>query len=317
MKTINELAKFIGGIVEGNGNLKIKNTAELDNAVPGDIVFLFETGLADSAKSSKASAIVTFENVSVDGKAVIKVKNPKAAMAKIKALFEKPVRFNSGVSKKAFIGKKVKIGKNVTISPHVVIGDSVKIGNDTIIYPNVTIYPKSEIGSNVIIHAGAVIGSDGFGYVKENGKWIKIPHTGNVIIGDNVEIGANVTIDRGAFSSTIIKSGTKLDNLIQIAHNCEIGHDCAITATVSMAGSVKIGDRVQIGGQAIFRDHVSIGSDSIVIGRSGVTKDFPEKSFISGYPAQDHKKELNLSAQIRRIPDIIKKVDEIEKKLQK
>jgi UDP-3-O-[3-hydroxymyristoyl] glucosamine N-acyltransferase len=255
----------------------------------------------------------------------IKVKNPRLAMLKIlkefASVYEPPkgihpsvvagkdVQIGKGVSIQAFVtlGDHVSVGDNVILFPGVYIGNNCSIGEGSIIYPSVTLYPHSKVGKRVIIHSGAVIGSDGFGYVPKDEGYEKVPQIGSVVIEDDVEIGANATIDRGAIGATTVKKGTKIDNLVHIAHNCVIGEHCAIAGQAGFSGGVTLKDRVQVGGQSGFSGHITIGENSIIMGRSGVTKDIPPGSIVSGFPAQDHKKEMYLKALLRRLPELLKK----------
>jgi UDP-3-O-[3-hydroxymyristoyl] glucosamine N-acyltransferase len=206
------------------------------------------------------------------------------------------------------IGENSCIENGVVIMENVVIGRNVTIGSHSQIYPNVTIYDHTTIGKNVIIHAGTVIGSDGFGFYKKDGRHHKIPHTGKVIIEDDVEIGANCVIDRGTLGETRIKRGTKLDNLIQVAHNVIVGEDTLIAAQTGIAGSTVIGDRVTIAGQAGIVGHITIGNDVTIGAQSGVISSIEAGKTISGYPARDHAESLRKEAYIQKIPEILKQL---------
>ena len=216
----------------------------------------------------------------------------------------------------AYIGKNVEIGNNVIIYPNVYLGDNVKIGSNTILHPGVSIYFGCKIGENCIIHAGTVVGSDGFGFAPNSeGVFQKIPQIGNVIIENNVEIGSNCAIDRATMGSTFIREGVKIDNLCQIAHNVEIGENSALAALVAVAGSAKIGKRVMIGGQAAINGHLSIADDTKIVGQSGVVKTVKEAVTLMGTPAiplNDFKKS---SVGFRKLPFILSKLEEIEKKI--
>ena len=256
-------------------------------------------------------------------------------MSKALSLFEREKIPASGVSRSAEISKTAKIGAECSISGNVFIGDNTiigekstiypgccigndcKIGRNTVIHPNVVLYDKTIIGNNCIIHAGVVIGVDGFGFAPVNGRYEKIPQIGNVVIEDDVEICANSCVSRATMGSTMIKRGTKIDNLTHIAHNCKIGEDCAITALVAVAGSSELKNHVSIGGTSGIVDHVTIGENTVIMGRAGVTKDIPANSIVSGFPAQDHKKELEQQAAIRKLPKLTERLSEIEKLLKK
>jgi len=332
--TLKELASLVSGELNGNAKLVIKNAANLEDAKDGEITFAVDDRSAAEFDRAKASAAVVPRNLNkFPTKPHIKVHNLKLAMAKILGQFERRKTVRPGIHKSAVISKSAKIGSNCTIMSGVVIGDNVSIGDKVIIYPgcyigdnckigkesklhpNVVIYDDTIVGSRCILHAGVIIGVDGFGYAPVNGKYEKIPQIGNVVIEDDVEICANSCVSRSTMGSTIIKRGTKLDNLVHIAHNCKIGEDCAITAIVAVAGSCELGNHVSIGGTSGVVDHVKIGENTVVMGRSGVTKNTPPNSVVSGFPAQDHQKELEQQAALRRLPKLIEKVSEIEKLL--
>lgn len=298
---LKELAKLVSAEISGDPKLEITGVAPIEEAEVGELVFVLDNTLLAPALKSKASALVVSSSEKVSGKAALLVKNPRHAMVKILTSFAPKKKSQKGIHKTAIIPKSCKIGKNVVIGPYVVLGENVSVGNGTRIDAHVTIYDQVSIGKNVIVHSGARIGVDGYGYVQENGKHIKIPQIGTVIIGDDVEIYANVCISRATLGSTVIGAGTKIDNLTHVAHNCKIGKDCAVVSLVGFAGSVTLKDRVYVAGQVGFKGHQTIGEDSIVMARAGVTKNFPAKSIISGFPAQDHQKELAYKASLRRI----------------
>jgi UDP-3-O-[3-hydroxymyristoyl] glucosamine N-acyltransferase len=210
----------------------------------------------------------------------------------------------------------VTIGKRVQIFPLVYIGPHVTIGDDSIIYPHAALMKGTEIGKRVIIHCGAVIGDDGFGYAKDGNLQVKIPQVGKVVLADDVEIGANTTIDRATVDVTSVGRGTKIDNLVQIGHNCRFGEDCIMVSQAGMAGSVTIGDRVIIAAQAGIKDHTEIGHDATIAGRAGVTKSVASGRIVSGYPARDHREELKIEAFIRKLPEFHERLKALEKLVQ-
>ena len=227
------------------------------------------------------------------------------------------VRIGEGTS----IGPLVVIGDNVTIGDHVAIGALTTIGDDTIIgdacciHSQVSIKNKVRIGNHVILHTGSVIGSEGFGFYRENGRHEKMPQIGTVIIHDNVEIGANTTIDRGTIGPTIIGEGTKIDNLVQIAHNVRVGRHCIICAQTGLSGSTTIGDNVMLGGQSGVGDHISVGDNVVVGARGGVISDLPSQSYVSGYPAGPHREKMKVEAAIRRTPHLVKTIRELRRQV--
>ncbi len=333
MITLKKVAEITGGKLFGDENIKIKKIAPIDKAEDGDITFLANKKYASLLKNTKASAVILDKKIDDLKIAQIVTDNPYLAYAKLLTYFTKKTFKHKGIDKYAFvdetatisedvtiypgvyIGKNVKISENCIIYSGVYIGDNSIIGKNCIIYPNVSIYHNTIIGNNVIIHAGTVIGSDGFGFAKDGEKYYKIPQIGNVIIEDDVEIGANCTIDRGAIESTIIRKGTKIDNLVQIAHNVEIGENCAIVAQVGISGSTKIGNNVVLAGQVGVAGHLKIGNNVMVGAKSGIGRNLKDGEVVSGAPAIDHKKWLKWAVSYEKLPELIKKVKELEKKL--
>jgi UDP-3-O-[3-hydroxymyristoyl] glucosamine N-acyltransferase len=300
---LKELAKLIGGEVAGNGELVIKRVATLEGAGSGDLVFLLDDKLLPQALKSGAAAILASAKFKGQGKgkSLLLAKNPRLAMAQLLPLFSPKPKTKPGVHPTAVVAKSAKLGLRVTIYPFVYVGEDCEIGDDTIVYPSATLYDRVKVGKRVVIHAGARIGVDGYGFVQQEGKHVKIPQLGSVIIGDDVEIFANVCISRGTIGPTVIGSGTKIDSLTHVAHNCEIGQDCAVVSLVGFAGSVKLGNRVYVAGQAGFNGHIAIGDNTIIMARAGVTKDIPANAVVSGFPAQDHRREMEYQAALRRL----------------
>ncbi len=333
--TVNEIARLINGDVAGNGEIVIKRVAKIEEAEEGDITFLANRRYYKFLQKSKASAFIVDKSISAEGKNLIKVQEPYLAFLKVFQFFNPPeediqkvihpsaticenckLGENVAVGNFVFIGKNCEIEDDVVIFPNVYIGNNVKIGKNTKIYPNVTIRENIIIGRNVIIHPGAVIGSDGFGYVFDKDRYIKIPQLGRVIIEDDVEIGANCAIDRATMGATIIRSGTKLDNLIHIAHNVVIGKNTAIAAQVGISGSTQIGERVSIGGQAGLVGHIKIGNGVRIGAQAGVTKSFKKENItISGYPARLHEQARKREACSNKLPELFKKIKTLEKKI--
>ena len=298
---LKDLASLADGSLIGNGSLKIKGVSEIKEAKEGDLVFVLEDKHLADALKSKASAVVASSKAKVGKKNAVLVDNPRLALARILKHFAKNPEIETGPHKSAFVHKSAKIGKNVSIGPFSYIGPNVIIGDNSTIYPNATIYSDVVIGKRCVIHAGARIGMDGFGFVPTGETYEKIPQIGGVVIGDDVEIYANTCIARGTLGNTVIGSGTKIDNLTHIAHNCRIGENCAITSLVGFAGSVALKDHVSVGGQAGFAGHLTVGENTVIMARAGVTKDIPPNSVVSGFPAIDHRKELQVQAALRRL----------------
>lgn len=336
--TAQQLAAHLKGDLRGDGSAEITGVASVADARACTVTFAETPKHFATALKSEASVVIVFADVlnakrlaeaglvasDLQGKTLICVKNPRAAFAHtLELFFPYPIR-KPGVHPTTVVGRGVQLGANVYLGPYVVVGDDVRIGAHTVIeagvtigegtivggnclvYPRVTIYPRVVLGNRVIVHAGTVIGSDGFGYVPDNGKHLKIPQIGNVIIEDDVEIGANTTIDRAALGSTVVKKGTKIDNLVQVAHNNTIGEHCLIAAQTGLAGSVTLGNYVVLAGQVGVKDHVAIGDQSIVGGQAAIIGDLPPKAVVWGTPAQPHREWLRQLAALKRLPEIIK-----------
>jgi len=340
-KTLKEIAEFIQGEVVGDDSIVITGVAGIKEAREGDITFLANPKYFPLIDKTGASAIITARNIEKASKPLIRTDNPSLSFAKVVSSFAltETVRLK-GLHPSAVLGKNVLLGKGVAIGPYVVIEDNVSIGDNTIIYSgcfigydtkigcdsliysNVSIRERIIIGNRVIIHSGTVIGSDGFGFATIEGLHQKIPQIGTVEIGDDVEIGANVAIDRARFEKTIIGGGTKIDNLVQIAHNVVIGEDSIIVAQVGISGSATLGKGVTLAGQVGVVGHISIGDNAVVMAQAGVSKSVPAKTYVWGYPAKpvDVAKRVNAAVQnlprlYRSVAEIKKKIEELEKKL--
>jgi UDP-3-O-[3-hydroxymyristoyl] glucosamine N-acyltransferase len=304
---LKEIAKLIG--VDCASDIEIDNLATLKEATSSSVSFLHDTKYKEQLPTTKAAAvIIKKEHAKELPKSAIALiaENPYQAMAKATSLFAHKVSaktFPPKVEEGANIaqdlkcGRDVVIGANCTIMPGVYLGDNVKIGKNTIIYPNVTIYHDCKIGSNVTIHSGTVVGSDGFGFADK----VKFYQIGNVVIEDNVEIGSNCTIDRAALGSTQIKEGVKMDNLIQVGHNCIIGEYSVIVSQVGLSGSTTLGKGVVMGGQSATAGHLTIGDGAMLAARSGVTKSLDGGKVYGGFPAVDIKLWRKMQAAIMRL----------------
>ena len=332
--SVEELARLLNCPFEGDGATEIRGVSSLEKAEEGDLVFLSHRKYLSLLERSKASAaIIPFEE-RYDRIPVIKSENPHISFVKAVEIFYEPYRPEPGIHPSALVSPTAKIGKDVSIGPFAFIGDEAEIGDKTVIFPFVAIYPwvkigketvihshvsireKVKIGNRVIIHNGAVIGSDGFGYLQDKDRpHIKIPQVGTVTIEDDVEVGANTTVDRAALGETIIKKGTKIDNLVQVAHNVEVGPHSILAGQVGISGSTKIGKNVIMGGQVAVADHVNIGDNVIVAGRTGITKDVPSNSFIGGFPHLDIKEWRKSATMLPRLYDLAKEVKRLKKKV--
>ncbi|MFH1387186.1 MAG: UDP-3-O-(3-hydroxymyristoyl)glucosamine N-acyltransferase [bacterium] len=303
---LKKIAEIAAG--ELSGDAEVQGVAPIEEAGAGDLIFVLEEKFLAPALQSKCAAIVAPVNLKVTGKPAIYVKNPRLALALILPLFAPKKKEYFGIHKTAVIAKTAKVGQGVAIHPLVTIGENCEIGDDCVIYPSVTIYDGVKIGRRVTLHAGARIGVDGYGFVWEKDRYIKVPQVGSVIIEDDVEIFANVCIARGTLGNTRIGAGTKVDCLTHIAHNCVLGKNCAVTALVGFAGSVTFKDHVSVGGMAGFNGHITVGENTVIMAKAGVTKDIPANSVVSGFPAIDHKKELEIQAIQRQLPELYKKL---------
>jgi len=329
---LSELAGLIGGNITGNPDVEISGVSGIKEAHKGDITYINDKKLLKEISSTNASAVIVKNIIEGLPASMLVVSNPQYTFAKALEVFYKKTAEPSGISDKAVVGKNVTIGNDVSVHPFVCIGDNVvlgsrvtiypgvhiedgvTIGDNSLIYSNATLRTNVTVGCNVIIHSGTVIGSDGFGYVMENGMHYKIPQVGGVIIEDNVEIGANVTIDRATTGNSIIGSGTKIDNLVQIGHNVKIGKNCIIISQVGISGSVEIGDGAILAGQVGVRDHIKIGTRAMVGAQSGIGSDIPEGKIYSGSPAIPHKAWLRAQSIYAKLPEYIKRLQELERK---
>ena len=333
---VSVLAKLLDCPYKGKGTTLISGVTNLKEAERGDLVFLAHRKFRSQLEQTKASAAIIPADETFDRIPVIKSNNPQLSFIKAVEYFFQPHRPAPGIHSQAYVSPTAKVGKDVSIGAFAFIGDEVEIGNRTVIFPFVAMYPctkvgrdciihshvsireESFIGNKVIIHNGAVIGSDGFGYIKDNRKThVKIPQKGIVVIQDNVEIGANTTIDRASLGKTIICKGTKIDNLVQIAHNVEIGSDVILVAQTGIAGSSKIGKKVIAGGQVGIADHVEIGDNVIMAAKSGVTKSIPANSMVAGYPHLDIRDWRKAWVSIPQLYDLLKEIKKLKKKIEK
>lgn len=336
--TTQSLTTLLNGKLEGSGSIVIESPAKIEEAQSNNISFIANPKYEHFAKTTNAGALIVsndFQKPEGAKSAYIRVYDPYDAFTKILNLFLQKASDKTGIEQPAYVsmtaklgrniyigafsyvGENVVIGNNVKIFPGTILGDNAQVGDDTTVFAGVKINHHCTVGKNCIIQAGAVIGSDGFGFVpKMDGTFDKIPQTGNVVIEDNVEIGANTTIDRATMGSTIIRNGVKLDNLIQVGHNVEIGENTAIAAQTGISGSTKIGRNCLIAGQVGFVGHLKIADGTRIGAKSGVTKsvEAPFKTW-QGIPMMDHKQSLKVHVIYRNLPDLEKRVFELEKKL--
>lgn len=335
-KTLAEIAKIVDGKVVGDNDLVITGLSGIQEAREGDLTFLANPKYIPLSKKTKATAILTSRDVDIPGKPVIQTDNPSLAFADLMSVMaDEESRHFQGIHPSAIIAKDCDLGKNVAVGPLAIIESGAKIGDNTVvygsvyigqktvvgenclIYPHVTLREKIRIGNRVIIQGGAVVGSDGFGYVQVNGEHKKIPQMGTVVIEDDVEIGANVTIDRARFSQTIIRRGCKLDNLSHVAHNVDMGEDCIIIAQTGISGSTKIGKGCYLLGQSGTAGHIDVGEGSIIYSQSSITRSCPPGSHILGSPGRDSKTVKKAMAASMKLPEYISIIKKLQKRIEK
>ncbi len=318
--TAKQIADFIGGRVEGDENVVVNTFAKIEEGKEGAITFLSNPKYTSYIYDTKATIVLINDNVELEhpvNATLIRVKNAYECVAKLLQMYAASLPKKTGIHKLAFVSESAKIGKDVYIGPFTYVGEDVKIGDGSIINPNVTIYDGCQIGKNVTIHAGSVIGADGFGFAPNQEGYEKIPQLGIVIIEDNVEIGANTCIDRSTMGQTIIHKGVKLDNLIQVAHNCEIGENTVMSAQVGMAGSTKVGSWCMVGGQAGFAGHIHIADRTMVGAQCGVIKNTKGNGeSLIGSPAMEPKDFFKAKALYSRLPDMYKEISALRKEIE-
>jgi UDP-3-O-[3-hydroxymyristoyl] glucosamine N-acyltransferase len=317
--TAKQIADMINGRVEGNPDAKINTFAKIEEGQEGAISFLSNPKYTPYIYETKSSVVLVNEDVELTQSVsctLIRVKNAYESVAKLLQLYASMMPQKTGVDPLAFVSKSAKIGENVYIAPFAYIGDNVTIGDGSRIFPHVTIYDGCKIGKNVTIHAGSVIGADGFGFAPNQEGYDKIPQIGIVVIEDNVEIGANTCVDRSTMGQTIIHKGVKLDNLIQVAHNCEIGENTVMSAQVGLAGSTKIGAWCMVGGQAGFSGHIKIADKTFIGAQAGVISNTKSGQQLIGTPAIDPKAFFKARALDAKLPDMYKQLAKLEKEIE-
>lgn len=330
MATAETIAQWINGRVIGNNKKEVFDVSDLKNAHSSQVSFFSQLKYLSDFNNTNAGIILVTEDIQ-SLKTLIICKNPYLSLAIVANKLYKPLSYVAGIDPLAivhpeakihpeaticagaFVDKKAVIGKNVIIQSSAFVGSHAIIQEESILYPGAKVLQRCQIGKRCILHAGCVIGSDGFGFAKnENNLQIKIPQTGIVVIEDDVEVGANSTIDRATFGKTHIGSGTKIDNLVQIAHNVELGENIVIASQSGIAGSTKINDRVVLGAQSGVTGHITISQDTMFAGRSGVTKTIKKPGIYAGFPAVPHRKWLRISASKNDLPQIKKRLTQLE-----
>ena len=329
--TLAEIAAQLGGDVLGDAQTRIVRVAALASAGEGDIAFLSNPKFRDQLASCKASAVILRADAAADfSGARIVTANPYAYYARLATLLnpyesgfsgvhpsaalESPVPASAAIGPHVSIGKGVRLGEGVVINAGCVIGDGAAIGDGAVLYPRVTVYHHCQIGQRCIIHAGAVIGADGFGFAPDGQDWVKIPQIGRVLIGNDVEIGANTTIDRGALDDTIIEDGCKLDNLVHIGHNCVIGRNSAIAGCVGIAGSTVFGEHCIVGGAGMISGHLNIVAGTTISGGSTLMKSIAKPGvYTSVFPIDTHEEWLRNASHLRRLSKLADRIADLEK----
>lgn len=328
-----QIHAIVGGTIHGDPQTQISDITSLSEAHPKALSFVTTDKMAKAASNVQAAALLIHRHQPDLPVPQIVVENPMLALARVaQTLFVRPtaprgiadnivrgadVQIGADPSIWPFVtlGDRVKIGNRVTLYPGVFIGSDSTIGDDAVLYPNVVVREGCSIGARVIIHSGTVIGADGFGYVQHQGRHHKIPQLGGVLIEDDVEMGANVTIDRATFGRTIVKQGTKIDNLVQVAHNVTVGEHCILVAQVGIAGSTKIGRHVMIGGQAGLADHLTIGDQVMIAAKSGVNRSVESNQVVGGIPAMPREKALRIQGGIFQLPEMRELVHSLDQRV--
>lgn len=346
--TVGAIASLVGGRVEGNPDAEIVGFGKIEEAGEGHISFIANPKYAHFIHSTNATAVLVADDFDIDAVPVsgempartaagkptlLHVADPYDTLAKLLAMVsgsaqrpvgvEQPCHVAEGVDVPddvyigafAYVGRDVRLGRGVMIYPQVYVGDGVEIGDGTILYPGVKIYHGCRIGRNCILHSGVVVGADGFGFAPKDGHYDKIAQIGAVTIEDDVEVGANTTIDRATFGNTVIGRGTKLDNLIQVAHNVEIGRDNVFAAQTGVAGSTKIGDNNMVGGQCGFAGHIKVGSRNQFGAQSGIPNSVGDGNRLMGYPAVEAGRFARNLVHVGRLADLYSRVAELEGRL--
>lgn len=330
--TLRELADLVGGVVKGDDSVLIRGVSGLKEAGPDEITFLANPKYETFVNDTRAAAII-MEKERETGKPLIITGNPYLAFAKVAQKFSRGRHEGIGVSPQAVVDPTARIGENVSVQPLVYVGrnavigkgtvvmagavvdDDAQIGEDCFIFPNVSILCGCRLGNRVTIHSGTVIGSDGFGYAQDGERHVKIPQVGIVQIDDDVEIGANCTVDRATIGKTWIKSGVKIDNLVQVAHNVIVGENTLLIAQVGISGSSEIGRNVVLAGQVGVAGHIKIGDNAKVGGQSGLHKDLEEGAIVSGSPAIPHRQWLRVSGYTAKLPELVKRLTKLEERI--
>jgi UDP-3-O-[3-hydroxymyristoyl] glucosamine N-acyltransferase len=333
--TLEQLASATCATLVGDGTLVVSGLASLQDAGPGQLSFFAKSRYLERARTSSASALIVPEDFAADGgPALLKVPDPYAAYAVVAALFEERETPPVGVHPSSVLGPGVRLGEGVSVGPHAVLSEGVCLGDDacvgagcflgrgvrvgagTRLSPGVKLLAGTSVGERCIVHSGTVVGADGFGYATSAAGHRKIPQLGRVRIEDDVEIGANCTVDRGSLGDTRIGRGTKIDNLVHVAHNVDVGEEVLIVAQVGISGSTRIGDRAVLAGQVGLAGHIEIGAGAKVAAQSGVSKSVPAGEEWFGYPARERRRAFRLNALYAKLPELYERLERLEARLE-
>lgn len=335
-QTLGALAELVGGRLEGDQGLPFAGIAPVEEAGPTQIAFLSAKRYARWVEGSRAAAFLVSEEMErwvADRPRVVVAEPHRALVTLLRTLERRPPR-RPGIHPTAVLGEGVRLGEGVSVGPyavlgegvvvgegstlgaHVVVGDRVEIGRDAVLHPHVVLYPETRLGDRVIVHSGTVLGSDGFGYAYFGGAHQRIPHLGRAVIGDDVEVGANSCVDRGSIGDTVVESGVKIDNLVQIAHNVRVGALSMLAALVGIAGSTRVGKGVWFGGQVGVINHLDVGDGARLAVATKVMRDVKPGETLSGFPARPHREDMNRQALVNRLPRLMDRVRELEARVE-
>jgi UDP-3-O-[3-hydroxymyristoyl] glucosamine N-acyltransferase len=335
--TLAELAAMVGGRVEGDLSLRVRGVAPIDQAGPEELGFLAQRRYLKLLPQTLARAVLVSEALAEEAAALagrLVVKDPYGALPNLLAHFHPGRAPEPGIHPTAVMGRGVDLGEDVTVGPyavleedvvlgsrvrvgaHAVLGAGSMVGDDSVLHPHVVLYPGTRVGARVILHAGVRLGVDGFGYVPGREGHRKIPQVGTCVVEDDVEMGANTCVDRGSIGRTVVGRGTKLDNLVHLAHNVRLGRDVLMAAMAGISGSTRIGDGAMIGGQAGIIGHAEIGDGARIGAQSGVIGDIGPGETVSGYPARNNREYLRAMGLAFRLPEVMRRLDELERRIQ-
>jgi UDP-3-O-[3-hydroxymyristoyl] glucosamine N-acyltransferase len=330
---LDELARRVGGTVDGDGSREIRGVATLDRADPAELSFLTNPRYRDAALSTRAGAVLVGPGVELEGRDLLVVEEPYLALARLLELFHPAGPQPPGLSELAHVGRDVRLGEGVRVEPFAVLGDRAVlqdgvrvgagsvvgedsvVGEGTELKPQVVLYAGTRVGRRCLIHSGVVLGGDGYGFATSGGKHHKVPQLGRVVVEDDVEIGANTTVDRGTLEETVIGAGSKLDNLVMIAHGVKLGRDTLLAAQAGIAGSTRVGDGTIWAGQSGAAGHLEIAGGTVVAAKSAVLQSIAERSFVAGIPAVEHRRWKRSQAELGRLSELRRRVREFRARL--